>query len=143
MLLTLSKRDDEWRKIALKISGNKQTADEIVQEMYIKIHRINPTKANTSYVSYCMYHIYLAMIKNDKKKCDILETSKATIQTEGITDKERLILNRFNSLPWYQKELILEADTKSLRQIEKEFNVDHCFVHRTVKEGLKKILSNG
>ena len=38
MLEELCKRDDEWRKIALKICGDKNIADDVVQQMYISIY---------------------------------------------------------------------------------------------------------
>ena len=38
MLLELSKKDKKWRHIALKLCGNKDLADDIVQEMYLKLH---------------------------------------------------------------------------------------------------------
>ncbi len=37
-ILELSKKDKKWRHIALKLCGNKELADDIVQDMYLKLH---------------------------------------------------------------------------------------------------------
>ena len=37
MLKELAKRDKDWRKMAFQICGNKMTADDLVQDMYLKI----------------------------------------------------------------------------------------------------------
>ena len=140
MLLKLSKRDSEWRKIALKICNNKQLADEIVQEMYVKIHGIQPKNINTSYVSFCMYHIYIDMIRLSKKSCEVSDIIKKVIPSDGIDDEEYEILNKFYKLPWYKSELILESQGKSLRKLEKELNVNYMFIHLTLKKALKEIL---
>ena len=139
MLLELSKRDLEWRKIALKICNNKQTADEIVQEMYMKIDGIQPKTINTSYVSFCMYHIFIDMVRRSKRSCEISDIIKRVIPSDGINDEEYEILNKFHKLPWYQSELILESQGKSLRKLEKELNVNYMFIHLTLKKALKEI----
>jgi DNA-directed RNA polymerase specialized sigma24 family protein len=140
MLLELSKRDSEWRKIALKICNNKQTADEIVQEMYMKIDGIKPKTINTSYVSFCMYHIFIDMTRKAKKDCQMSEITKSVIPSEGVDDEEHEVLNKFHKLPWYQRELIQESQWKSLRKMEREFNVNYMFIHLTLKKALKEIL---
>ena len=139
MLLELSKRDSEWRKIALKICNNKQTADEIVQEMYMKIDGIQPKTINTSYVSFCMYHIFIDMTRRAKKDCQISDITKTVTPSEGVDDEEYEILNKFYKLPWYQTELIEESHGKSLRKMEREFNVNYMFIHLTLKKALKEI----
>lgn len=140
MLTELSKRDSEWRKIALKICNNKQLADEIVQEMYVKINNIQPKTINTSYVSFCMYHIFIDMTRLAKRTCEIYDISKTVTPSEGIDDDEFEILERFNSLPWYQRELIQESQWKSLRKMERDLNVNYMFIHLTLKKALKEIL---
>ena len=140
MLSELSKRDSEWRKIALKICNNKQTADEIVQEMYIKIHGIQPKTINTSYVSFCMYHIFIDMTRRAKKECQISDITKTVIPSDGVDDEGYEILDKFHRLPWYKSEFILESQWKSLRKLEKELNVNYMFIHLTLKKALKEIL---
>lgn len=140
MLTELSKRDTEWRKIAFKICRNRQLADEIVQEMYVKIHNIQPKTINTSYVSFCMYHIFIDMTRLAKRSCTISDVTKTVTSSDGINDEEHEILERFNSLPWYQRELIQESQWKSLRKMERELNVNYMFIHLTLKKALKEIL---
>ena len=139
MLHTLSQKDSEWRKIALKISGNKQLADEIVQEMYIKINNIQPKTINTSYVSFCMYHIFIDMVRLSKRNFQISDITKIVTPSDGVDDEEYEILNKFHKLPWYQGELIKESHGKSLRKMEREFNVNYMFIHLTLKKALKEI----
>ena len=46
MLKELSKLDSEWRKIALKICNNKMLSDDLVNDMYLKMHKLNPKTWN-------------------------------------------------------------------------------------------------
>ena len=66
MLKEISKLDSEWRKIALKICGNKYLADDLVNDMYLKMHKIKPKNFNKHYISYSIYHQFLNYINKNK-----------------------------------------------------------------------------
>tara|TARA_R110002049_G_scaffold199037_1_gene369088 strand:- start:22358 stop:22792 length:435 start_codon:yes stop_codon:yes gene_type:complete len=144
MLEELSKRDKEWRKIALKITGNKQTADEVVQEMYLTLSTSKNRVFNTSYVSYCMYHTYLRMIKAEKKitSSEVIDYVSNIEQVDGLDDEQRARMDIFNSLPWYQQEIMKEYQDFSIRQIQSKFNINRGFIFDTIKS-VKNKVKNG
>ena len=62
MIDKLCKRDLEWRRLALKICGCPNKADDLVQEMYLKLmnEKREPT---TSYVYNSMKWIFIDSIR--------------------------------------------------------------------------------
>lgn len=138
MLVELSQKDSEWRRIALKICGNKQLADDIVQEMYIKLSTSTHKKLNTSYVSACLYHLYINEVRGSKKITELNPNIyKETF--EGLDDRQKNIID---SLPWYQKQIMLHHQNLSIRQIESKFNINRGFVYDTIKK-VKSKVKNG
>tara|TARA_R110000782_G_scaffold261169_1_gene352684 strand:+ start:248 stop:493 length:246 start_codon:yes stop_codon:yes gene_type:complete len=79
------------------------------------------------------------MTRRAKKDCQISDITKTVTPSEGVDDEEYEILNKFYKLPWYQTELIEESHGKSLRKMEREFNVNYMFIHLTLKKALKEI----
>jgi RNA polymerase sigma factor (sigma-70 family) len=152
-LKTLSKNDELWRKFARKISGDKNTADDLVQEMYLKLCKVEKT-LESFYVYMTMRSIFHDM---KRKNSDRKRTKKELlVDQEGFfdyytdpvevfeaDDRQNRILEEFEKLPFHQKELILESYDKSLRGIEKEFNINYGFIYREIKKAREAILKNG
>lgn len=140
-----SKKDKLWRSYALKVTGNKNDADEIVQEMYIKLTKVKK-EVNDFYILLMIKSIFL---DQKKKKKRIIYMEDGFLQTFfreenfEINDEQKKAIDRFDKLPFHQKELILESYDKSLRAIEKEFNINYGYVHREIKKAKKKILGSG
>lgn len=142
MLQEICKRDKHWRRLALKICGNKILADDIVQEMYLRIHKANPKQVNQSYIFYCLNSVYIDLIKKEKKTASLDDTKLPTNERKEVNDYEKEILDRFNKLPWHEQELIQESYTKSNRQIQQEYGINYMVAYKATKKGIKTILGN-
>ena len=142
MLQEICKQDKYWRRLALKICGNKILADDIVQEMYLRIHKAKPKEVNKSYIYYCLNSIYIDLIKKEKKTSSLDNIILSVNERKEVDDYEKKILDNFDKLPWHQKELIQESYTKSNREIQKEFGINYMVAYKATKQGIKTILGN-
>jgi len=136
MLEELAKKDSLWRKKALQICKDKDLADEIVQEMYLKFYNKNYTITDDFYIIATLRNLFI-----DYKKKPYNSELKETPQQETFEpdDKEQQILQ---SLNWHEIELIEMNYEKSIRKIARELNCCHNFVRREIIR-VKKRLTNG
>ena len=58
MLLELSKKDKIWREIAFKICGDHSKADDLVQEMYLKLYS-QKKQINSGYIYATLRSIFI------------------------------------------------------------------------------------
>jgi RNA polymerase sigma factor (sigma-70 family) len=160
-LLELSKKDSYWRSIALKICRNKFMADDIVQEMYLKLCN-NDKDKNDFYVIIVMRNIFLDTIKKDKMLTSLASENNIQIKqlSNGFNDnddkeremhkidffdvEDKSINHKFeysdneqkfiDNLKWYEKELIELTSDYSFREIEKIYNINYQFVRRILNK---------
>jgi len=160
-LIELSKKDSYWRGIALKICRNKFLADDIVQEMYIKLCNNDKCK-NDFYVIIVMRNIFLDTIKkekiltslasenniqmkqlsndfndNDDKEIEMNVIDYFDVEDKSINHKFEYSDNEqkfIDNLKWYEKELIELTSDYSFREIEKIYNINYQFVRRILNK---------
>ena len=140
MLERLSKRNEEWRNLAYRICGNYDHAQDLVQQMYLKL--ADYKRVNDAMVAITIKNLWLDLLKKKNREVgiDSFHSLPYGENTFEPSDKQIEYLNRFDDLPMVQKELIKESFDKSTREIGREFNINHCYVHRQIHKGLKKIL---
>jgi len=148
MLEELSKKQDKWIKMALSLCQDVDQAKDIVQEMYIKMYDIsqkNPeTKIRDVYVWVVMYN----MVKDDYNlqqkytQVPIEFALNIAIEEETVEfdDTELMYLNRSKEFRYLDRGLLLENYDKSLRTIQKEFDINYGFVYKTLEKTRKLIL---
>ena len=129
MLEVLSKKDDYWRKIALKICKDKYLADDLVNDMYLKLY--NNEKANSDwYVIIVIRNLFLDSLKQ-KREISIDEvTIKETHNHFEIDDNE---LELIKGLKWWERELLELSYDHSLRELGEKLNINYAFIYRTIK----------
>ena len=129
MLEVLSKKDDYWRKIALKICKDKYLADDLVNDMYLKLY--NNEKANSDwYVIIVIRNLFLDSLKQ-KRGISIDEvTIKETHNHFEIDDNE---LELIKGLKWWERELLELSYDHSLRELGEKLNINYAFIYRTIK----------
>jgi len=143
MLNELSKKDKLWRDIALKIcGGDKATADDVVQEMYIR--RLNNSRGQTTtdyYIACTMKSIYLNMKKVNRLVAvgDIV-TEKTSDERFEPTDEQQELLDKASELSYTKRELLELNYDNSLRDIHKQYGIDHVKVYRELHDARKQIL---
>lgn len=136
MLEELAKKDTLWRKKALQICKDKDLADEIVQEMYLRFYRLNTTKTDEFYVIETLRNLFIDY-KKKPYNSELIETPQQ--EKFEPDDKEQEILQNLN---WHEIELIEMNYNNSVRKIARELNCCHNFVRRELIRA-KKRLRNG
>jgi len=136
MLEDLAKKDKLWRQKALQICKDRDLADEIVQEMYLKFYHANNTNTDDFYVIKALLNLFIDY-KKKPTNAELIEL-QAT-ETFELDDKEEKILQNLN---WHEIELIEMNYNNSVRKIARELNCCHNFVRREIIKA-KKRLTNG
>jgi DNA-directed RNA polymerase specialized sigma24 family protein len=143
MIEALSSNHDEWLKIALHICKNPYLADDLVQEMYLRIHKYPPKKPITN------GYIYV-IIKNcfrDQCKAEQIYTQlneRTLQQPEDVTNNAYFsLLDRLdtevNKLHWYNKELIIRTQSQSPRKIQAETGINYQHIYRNCSKTEDKL----
>ena len=145
MIAELAKRDKHWRKVALSLCKDKSMADDIVQEMYLRMHEVKRKyeEINDFYIIVTMRNIFYQRCRKANKKegfdlCKLVDSNNFF----EPSDREAELIDRFNELPWHERELMLETADKSLRDLGAEIQINYQFIHRTVTAARKKILND-
>jgi len=143
MLELLSKKDKKWRQIAFNICKCKDLADELTNLMYLRIYNYNVDieKLTENYVGWVIYNLFRDHCKKQPhisidKFYDIVDEQVDTT----FTDEDLDILAKAKELKWWEQQLLVHSYDKSLRQIEKEFNINYQFVRRHTNKAKKFIL---
>ena len=133
MLEQLAKKDNLWRKIALTICKDKYLADDLVQDMYLKLAD-NKKQINDFYVIITIRNLFIDYCRESKRFIDITESTGTTFDNEGLTDEEQNIINIANKLDFWKLELLDMSQEHSLRDLEERYNINYGFIYRTIKE---------
>lgn len=144
MLDQLAKKDKKWREIALKICKSKDLADEIVNRMYLRLYDRNPDKDKLTdyYVVATIRNLFIDHCKERKHvSIETLYYLEDEQTDKTFSDEElSLIVKASKDLKWWQQQLLVESYDKSLRQIQKEFNINYQFVRRHTEKSRKIVL---
>jgi len=141
ILEELSKKDKEWRKAAYLICKDKMLADDLTQEMYLRL--MNRTKWNDYFVYITLRNIFLDRLRKQKDiRLEELHYLEDRTEVFEPDDEEQKVLDAFDELDWVQKELLLErANGMSLRDIQKRYNINYGFTYRETTKA-KDIIKN-
>ena len=141
ILNELSKKDKEWRKAAYLICKDKMMADDLVQEMYLRL--MNRTKWNDYFVYITLRNLFLDRLRKEKDvRINELHYLEDRTEVFEPDDEEQKVLDAFDELDWVQKELLLErANGMSLRDIQKRYNINYGFTYRETTKA-KDIIKN-
>jgi DNA-directed RNA polymerase specialized sigma24 family protein len=140
MLEILAKRNEDWRNLAYRICGDYDLAQDLVQQMYIRLKDYK--EVNEAMVAITIKNLWTNILKKKNREVSIELFHSLEYGNENFDpdDKELEYLNRFEALPMVKQELIQESFDKSVRKIGKDFNINYGYVHKKIHEGLKEIL---
>jgi hypothetical protein len=138
MLLELSKKDKIWREIAFKICGDHSKADDLVQEMYLKLYN-QKKQINSGYIYATLRSIFIDDIRKNKlcldAKIPIQYEDDIDIQTfEEIEVKFELIDNQINKLLWHEKTIILESSKIGIRPLARQAKISKEIIVKVRKK---------
>lgn len=148
MLEELSKNDKNWRKMAFYICQCKSLADDLVNDMYIKLYeKHTPDK---QYNEYYVYRTIKSLFIDHVRKTKTISLD-SFLNLDLISDlndvlKEReSIANALDKLNVVDREVLYLTSENSLRECERIFNelpygnADYQWFHYRRKKALKKL----
>jgi|TARA_R110002020_G_scaffold50199_5_gene142085 DNA-directed RNA polymerase specialized sigma24 family protein len=140
ILEELSKSDDRWRSVALKICGNKQIADDLVQDMYLKVATYD--KVNANFVYKVITNLFLDSFKKyNPESIEPFHYLKCNDEAFEADDEQQEILDKFDNLYWIDQDLIRESYDRSMRDIQDAYPMIHyTYAHRRITLSIKEIL---
>jgi DNA-directed RNA polymerase specialized sigma24 family protein len=139
MLKELSLKDSYWRKIALNICKDKDLADDLVQEMYLKLYDCEK-QINDFYVILTIRSLFLDICRNKIQFVPIENINIFTDNVFEIEDRDLIFLNKLKTLGIEQQKILEENYYFSLRQLASNKNIGYQKVRIQLKNARKKIL---
>ena len=156
ILKKLFERHKTWCQIVESFGCNPETAEDIVQDMYIKIHKLveNGTDisygddVNHFYIFRTLTSIFLDYKRKESKTGMIgLDELENQIEQEADVDYEEpynKVLDAMAELYWYDRKVyeIIEAG-ESISELSRKTNISYYSLYNTykkVKKYLKKKL---
>jgi DNA-directed RNA polymerase specialized sigma24 family protein len=142
MLEKLCLKDKIWRNYAFKICGCSTLADDLVQEMYLRIYKYNVQTDSNEYIFKTIRNNYLTHLKSIKT-VPLNDYDLATGERHELDDNETKAINE---MYWLAKDYIELNMEQSLREIQNDLNTNYGFIHRVIKKAKEeaiKTINNG
>ena len=137
VLKELSKQDALWRKYALSICKNKDLADDLVNDMYLKLYQCK--EFNQAYVYRVLKSIFIDQIRKNKIKFINIHDVKNIPYEDTNTNDRYDCLEILKDVDIYTKEILLTTHEMSLRDAEEELNVAYYTLNYYKNKGLKQL----
>ena len=135
MIEKLAQDDKQWRQMAFKITKDKDIADEIVQEMYLKSHTFKDCKS--SYIYTILRNLFY----------DTLNTKEVLIEDFArfeIIEDEYVFLPEFDelakNLTWYERTMFVCSTLQGQRSFSRQTEIHIQTVHRINKMVKEKLI---
>jgi DNA-directed RNA polymerase specialized sigma24 family protein len=143
MLEDICKKDKYWRTTATFICKNKTIADDLVQDMYLKVSTITKP-INDYYIILIIRNLWIDMCRKKGTTVDIdslyyIEDKEHTFEPD---DYEAKLLDKASSLKYVQQEYLKESFDRTLRQIGEEYKTNYGFVYRELDKARKEVLGS-
>lgn len=138
MLEELSKKDSQWRLIAFNICKDKSLADDLVQEMYLKLYDYEK-QINDFFVIIVIRNLFLDYCRRKKHTISIEDINITNGTIFEIDDYHHTILKATEKLKFYEIELLDMSGEHSLRDLAKRYNIHYQTINRIVTKAKKKI----
>lgn len=156
MLSKIFKKHRVWISIVISFGCNKETAEDIVQEMYIKIQKNINNGLNIDYDDddYNYYYIFKTLKsmfldlrrKESKVRIFNIEDRPSYFNVIDVNYEEayQKVQNELKTMYWYdQKVYTLLEGNESVAQLSRKTNIPYHSLYNTYRkviERLKKVL---
>ena len=153
VLEKLFKRHKDWCNIVESFGCNSETAEDIVQEMYLKIGKLVANGKDISfgddvnhfYIFRTLTTLFLDHKRKDNRSGIILEEIEAEQDEEVDYDsKYQKVLDALEDLYWYDRKVFeIVEDGESISELSRKTNISYYSLYNTykkVKKYLKKKL---
>jgi DNA-directed RNA polymerase specialized sigma24 family protein len=136
ILAELAKKDAQWRKMAFQICKDKDLADELVQEMYLKLYN-NTNLIKDGYIYTVLRNLFYDYAKQQKDL--IVDFSNIEILDDGDyiepIDYKALI----KGLTWYERTMFELSTLVGQRELSRQTGIHIQTIHRINKMVKSKI----
>ena len=152
-LQLLAEKHEDWIRVVESFGCNSDTAEDLVQEMYIKINSIllkgtdimyNETEINHFYIFRTLRSMFLDLIRKESKvtliEYDNLSHNFKTDQMVNFQAAYNMFLHNLDEMHWYDKKVFeyIEAG-ESIAGLSEKTKISYYSLYNTYKKG-KKIL---
>jgi DNA-directed RNA polymerase specialized sigma24 family protein len=135
ILEELAKKDAVWRKMAFQICKDKDLADELVQEMYLKLYQ-NTNLIKEGYIYTVLRNLFYDYTKSQKDI--IVDFSNIEIEdTEYIEPVDYFQLMK--GLTWYERTMFELSTLVGQRELSRQTGIHLQTIHRVNKMVKSKI----
>jgi len=135
ILQELAKKDAVWRKMAFQICKDKDLADELVQEMYLKLYQ-NTNLIKEGYIYTVLRNLFYDYTKSQKDI--IIDFSNIEIEdTEYIEPVDYFQLMK--GLTWYERTMFELSTLVGQRELSRQTGIHLQTIHRVNKMVKSKI----
>ena len=126
----LAKKDAQWRKMAFQICKDKDLADELVQEMYLKL-AYNTNLIKDGYIYTVLRNLFYDYTKSNK---DIL-VDFSNIEIEDIEYVEPVdYIQLMKGLTWYERTMFELSTLVGQRELSRQTGIHIQTIHRISKK---------
>lgn len=145
ILEKLFERHKDWCDIVKSFGCNKETAEDIVQEMYLKIGRlVNEGKditfgddVNHFYIFRTLTTLFLDHKRRERKEGDF-DFEQYDIEDSEVVEYEKKyekILKELDSMYWYDKKVyeIVEGG-ESISELSRKTNISYYSLYNTYRK---------
>ena len=137
MLDELSKDHNTWLKYATKICGCSNYAQDLVNDMYLKIYDSKPKRVNKGYIYNTIKSIF---VDHKRQQKDFVSQLPELASDEDNTLEMRYeCLEMLKDVGLIRKTVLLETHEYSLRKASQMMNVNYNTLNYQKQKGLKKL----
>ena len=153
VLTLLAEYHNKWlANVNALINDENIEAEDIVQDMYLKIHSskdeiinkaIVDSKPHIGYVNKILYTMYLKAQKEESLKTELKDNHTVEEKQPEINkfNIEKKIDEIVNSFYWFDRKLfnLYRKEFHTIRSLSKATKISHVVVHNTISKCKKKI----
>ena len=155
-LENIFKKHKDWVDIVQTFGCNIETAEDLVQEMYIKIQlKINEgldisfgdDDINHIYVFKTLRSLFLDLKRKEKniylESEDLLEDFESDFSLNNFDKVYDQVKEELNKMYWYDKKIFELIDNgKSIAKLSRETNISYYSLYNTYRKVIEKLKQN-
>tara|TARA_R110000772_G_C13310212_1_gene439986 strand:- start:28367 stop:28906 length:540 start_codon:yes stop_codon:yes gene_type:complete len=161
MIKYLADNNTTWFSIAMNITKNKQDAEDLVQDMYLKVHDLKLStedkerRSNPSFISVVLWNMFKEKVRSNKNtknlvisideydnKVIVNQVSMSSGKEFEVDDKQLSTLSKANQLSVEEKTLISLNYDYSIRQLAEIKETNYGTVNRSLEKIRRKVLQD-
>ena len=137
MIEKLAQHHEDWVRYAISVSGNRDDANDLVQDMYLKLYDCDK-EINKSYVYCVIKNIFLDNYRKQKVKDKTVFYQETETEQEDFDYFEAYEL-AIKELPTYKQLIVKFSTNDGVNHFERESGISKATIIR-IRNEFKKIL---